>query len=218
MTWLYIVLAALGLLSGLCFGGQDDWPILTPDMVPKDVPSYSIVDSYCWLLAHTSGLIRTDGNYHLVVDGGMAKYKLNLPENGTVGVPDLNGYTVSVDLSKDFDVASPTLRILHTKKPPNTTEHGKPIDAPVVNRGGMWVTDTDVILVGGHFNNDTLFDHSVWHVDKADIPEPTLWRFKNAKEEGNWKEEQYTVEKDNVIVRTVSGAATCGNDACYWLG
>lgn len=210
MKRLGMFLVTLTLILGLCFGALDDLPLLSPDEVPQNLRSYSIVNNYCWLVAHMSGKIGSK----IVIDGGTAKYRLKVNETD-VAVPDLNGHTVSLDLSRDFHVNEPKLTILATKTG-NTTGNWTTSDAPVVNRGGMWVIGNDTIIQGGHFYTDNRINTSRWHVTKDAIPGYSMWRFTDATNKGKWHEE--TFHNGTEIIRTVSGASACTNESCYWLG
>ncbi|KAF8246020.1 hypothetical protein K440DRAFT_375705 [Wilcoxina mikolae CBS 423.85] len=165
---------------------------------------YSLTRDFCWLLAHTS--IRVGDT--IIIDGGMAKYKIQ-KDGKDKRVLDFNFETLSLDLTQDFDVndLGNTLNVL-TERPANN---------PPTNRGGMWTDGVNVWVQGGHFYAKTpYYNTSRWFVKTEDIPPYGIWKF--SKQNGWEQEKGYKVQDGSVVERTVSGAAACTNETCYWVG
>lgn len=206
-----IILGLLGLfLSAPCAGDEDaSLALLSPtEATAAGAGSYDLESNFCWLLAHSAARV---GN-SIIFDGGMAKYKVTV--NGIdYGVPDLNGYTMSLDLSKDFRLDDLNSRLTILAKKAGADAQWK--DGYSVNRGGMWTDGKDVWLQGGHFYTFVRYDNSTWHVDKAQIPAYEIWKYSQGK---GWQKEKFTVEFGRDIRRTVSGASACTSETCYWFG
>lgn len=165
---------------------------------------YSLKENFCWLLAHTS--VRVGDT--IIIDGGMAKYKLQ-KDGQDKRVLDFNFETLELDLTRDFEVDD-----LRT---PLSILVQRPANNYPTNRGGMWTDGKQVWVQGGHFYAKTpYYNTSHWFVQTENIPEYGIWKF--SKENGWEQEKEYKVEDGSIIERTVSGAAACTNETCYWVG
>ncbi|TGZ76306.1 hypothetical protein EX30DRAFT_258051 [Ascodesmis nigricans] len=189
--------------------------IVSPNQLSqKQSLEYNLRDNYCWLLAHTS--VRA-GN-EIVINDGMAKYIVSARLNGSttsqeVEVPDLNAWTMSLPLDKDFPVNEPPLQLWH---PRNSLTH------PPANRGGLWSNGTHIFSVGGHYYNASRYMDSYYAVPQDSIPPFEIWA--GDVQRRQWAKVDHVATPGERLDRTVSGAAMCvvkeGKDVnkCYYLG
>jgi len=137
----------------------------------------------------------------------MAKFKID----DLRMVPDFNGETLELDLSKDFDIDYPPLTVVARRGP----------SVPPVNRGGIWINGEDVLVQGGHFyEKGPYYNTSSYYIIDDSIPNYAIWKLSKAGKEwaAEWVPETYQLKKHSFVERTVSGAATCTNEKCYWFG
>ncbi|RPA71406.1 hypothetical protein BJ508DRAFT_336067 [Ascobolus immersus RN42] len=152
---------------------------------------YSISENFCRLLAHKTLVIGDK----LVIDGGMAKFKITLNNGSEFEVPDLNPFTITIDLSTSFSIDALPL-----------TEHRRPDNVPVLNRFVMWQDPSNkyYYISGGHFYGAKYWNESRHYLEDEEIPNYNIWRYDLEKQE--WSEEDFKVDGGGEVTRLISSA------------
>jgi hypothetical protein len=111
---------------------------------------------------------------------------------------DADGYTLDLDVSRDFTTSSLPLTI--TKK--NVTQR-----VPVVYRHTVWKSDQpdDIYIAGGIFWDNWGKDESEFFTKEEDIPDFSIWRF-NLERRQWWQVPFENISGGRPVIRTWAGA------------
>ena len=190
-------------LCGLGAGDQDlALKLFPPNKVAPNLRTYTLADNYCYLLEHASARVSNK----IFIDGGMAKFKIDDPASSgnKVGVADISGFTVALDLTADFTADRPLLRPISKKSGAVTS----------LSKAGLWTDGVDLWIQGGKFPAGP--NISIWYQNPINMPQYEVWKLHDSAD--RWQFDNFKVEDGSVVQRTESGAGACTGKLCYWLG